>query len=116
MRDEIVVQKISSTTAVWPTATIAQADGHKFKNSGVTFVILQNISTTTPRSVTFPTPNKVFGLDIADMTVSIPANSYRVIGPFSVQAYNYYTETEYGMMHVDTVSPYTDILIRVFKF
>lgn len=77
--------------------TAANTDGHMFVNDGRTVLILQNTNGAI-RTVTVQTPIAVDGLAVADLSITVPALTGRVITPpFPVTVYN----QSNGMVFVD---------------
>lgn len=66
------------------TYNAASAGGDKFPPGDRTFLHVKNGSAGAV-TVTVATPNKLIGLDLADVAVSVPAGEDRFIGPFPTQ-------------------------------
>lgn len=58
--------------------TAAIADGHSFVNDGRTVLLLQNTNAAT-RTITVQTPVTVDGLAVAELTITLPATTGRII-------------------------------------
>ena len=64
------------------------ADEFFWDNSGRDVLVVRNRDAANAATVTIETPVTPGGLALADRTVSVPANSVRVIGPFDRAIYN----------------------------
>lgn len=81
------VQEVS-LAGLGPTYSSATAtEGDDFTNDGYTFLHVKN-GGASPITVTITTPAKVHGVDVADITVSVPASGERMIGPFPPILFN----------------------------
>lgn len=79
-RTALAVQS-ASLSGLTPSFTAANVDGHSMANDGQTMIYVKN-GHTGAQSVTAVTPQKVGGLAVEDVTVSIPAGGERIIGGF----------------------------------
>ena len=81
-----LVTLVTSRAGVAVATGMVAADGtngNKFLNSGKECLHVKNAS-ASPITVTVVTPGQVDGMDIADLTVSVPATTGDVlIGPFT---------------------------------
>lgn len=86
----ISVQKVVKT-GLQPTytddATLNGTDTFLFENSDKTFMHAKN-GDSSQHTVTVETPVTVSGLDVAELTVDIPAGENRLIGPFPPGVFN----------------------------
>lgn len=90
--------------------TAAAAGGNSFANDGETVLVLQNTNGSS-RTVTIITPNLVDGLAIADLTITLPATTGRLItARFPRSIYN----QSDGTVLVD-FSAVTGVLIAAVK-
>jgi len=95
-RTEITVQQ-SSLAGITPTFNAAIADGHMFKNDGNVIIEVKNAAGADV-TVTIQTPAKVQGIDLAEITVTVPATTgHKLIGPFDPSLFN----QSNGMVYVD---------------
>lgn len=58
-------------------------NGHDVVNDGKVVLYVENSDTTNAATVTVVSSATLDGLDVTDLTVSIPASGKRYIGPFS---------------------------------
>lgn len=97
-RTRLAATKIT-TAGLTPAPVAGTVDGHSFKPTRTTFVLLRN-SGAAPVNVTFPTPATVRGKAIAEDVQAVPAGGQVLKGPF---------DTEYlqgdGSVHVDYAAP-----------
>ena len=85
-----------ATTAITPTFnTITSTNGISFVNDGRVLAVFLSTSTDS-EYITVTTPFSAAGLDLADLSTTIGAGEYRVIGPFPPQYFNYQTGTQAG--------------------
>jgi len=76
-------------TGVSPAYTAAPATGSDVglvRNDGRVILYFKNGATN--RTVTIQTPAKVAGLDVAELSVAVAANTERVVGPFPPSVFN----------------------------
>jgi hypothetical protein len=81
----ITVQQIAQAgiTPTYEAFNATPADGHTFSNDGRTFLQLKNTN-GAQRTVTIKTVATVDGLEVADLTVTVPATTGdKMVGPFS---------------------------------
>lgn len=85
-------------TAITRTLTASDLDGHKFQNDGYTFIEAYNALGTVV-TLTFVTPST----STADLTVSIPATTTKLVGPFPPQVFNQRAGagTDKGKVYID---------------
>jgi hypothetical protein len=110
-RTNIPVTQITVAGAT-PAAQVADStNDQKFDgNDGRIFLEVQNVSTSEALTVTVQTPRTVAGgVNVAEVEVSVPKESTRVIGPFPPQTFNQDT----GQVFVDTTS--TSLKLRAFR-
>ena len=98
-REELSVTQITRD-GVWDAGEAGIAAGHKFDNSGRCFAEVANAD-ASPRAVTFQAPKTVAGLPLGELTVTIPAASARLIGPFPSDVFSQPSGVDEGMVYVD---------------
>lgn len=104
----LTVQNIS-LAGITPTYAAAAAGGDEFANTGDTFFQIKNGGSEI--TLTIQTPAKIEGIDIAEITVTIPATTGdKMIGPFDPAIFNAST----GRVVV-TYSSETSITVGAFK-
>lgn len=87
----------------------AAAGGDEFANTGDTFFQIKNAGSEI--TLTVETPAKIEGIDIAEITVTIPATTGdKMIGPFDPAIFNQST----GRVAV-TYSAVTSVTVGAFK-
>ena len=84
-RTDLTVQAVVKTGVVASGGVVGIADGHKFPNTGRTFVRVTK--TTTSGDITFQTPKTISGLAIAELVVSLAVET-QLIGPFPTNLFN----------------------------
>lgn len=94
-RTAVDVTNAVVTGVILPYAS-AHVDGNMFANDGNVAVHIKNAS-GAPVTATFQTPAKVGGVDVAELAVSVPAGSDRLVGPFATGVFNQST----GEVYVD---------------
>ncbi len=84
-----VQQIVRSGSGLTPTYTPADGTGNTVPgNDGRIFLHFKNTNAAT-RTVTINTPGQVVGLDIADLTATIPITSGdKMVGPFPPAVFN----------------------------
>ncbi len=82
----LTVQDIS-LSGLEPTYASAAAGGDTFVNDGDVFFHIIN-SDTASKTVTLTTAGKIQGINIADITVTVPASEDRMIGHFPPAIFN----------------------------
>lgn len=114
-RTDLSVVKISRA-GVFEAGSVGTVDGHMFANDGEVFVEVQNTNATIARTVTFITGGTQEGLAVADVAVSIPAASRRLIGPFPSGTFNQTSGADRGKLHVDydAAAP-AELTTRVYR-
>jgi hypothetical protein len=70
-----------------PSYSAASAGGDDFVNDGRTFLHVKN-GGAGAITVTVTTPAQISGIDVADIAVSVPNGSERMIGPFPTNLFN----------------------------
>lgn len=104
----LTVQNIS-LAGITPSYTAAAAGGDEFANTGDTYFQIKNGGSEI--TLTIETPAKIEGIDIAEITVTIPATTGdKVIGPFDTAIFNQTT----GRVAV-TYSGVTTVTVGAFK-
>jgi len=104
----LTVQNIS-LTGITPSYASAAAGGDEFANTGDTYFQIKNGGSEI--TLTIETPAKIEGIDIAEITVTIPATTGdKVIGPFDPSIFNQST----GRVAV-TYSAVTTVTVGAFK-
>lgn len=107
-RAALTVQTVSKA-GITPSYVSAESDGNSFTNEGD--VLLQVKNGGSEITVTVQTPTKVDGVDIAELTVTIPATSGdKMIGPFSPTVFN----QSAGIVYVD-YSGVSSVTVAAFK-
>jgi hypothetical protein len=97
-------------TGLDPTYSAAEADGNNWKNpNSNTFCHVKNGSASSV-TVTIDATKTVSGLNVADLTVAVPASEERIIGPFPRETFNQGD----GTVHID-YSASADVTIGVFR-
>ena len=100
----------TSLTGITPSWVSAASGGDEFANTGDTYVEFKNVSAGAI-VVTIQTPAKIEGIDIAEITVTIPLTSgVKRIGPFDPAIFNAST----GRV-VMTYDAHTDLSVGAFK-
>lgn len=108
-RVELSVEDIDRS-GLDPTYNTAESDGNNWKNpNSETFVHIKNGSASEV-TATFPTPRTVDALDVADLTVAIPASGERFVGPFPRTTFNQAD----GTVHIN-YSAAADVTIAVLR-
>lgn len=107
-RTSISVQRITRSGAN-PSFESANVDGNSFDHDDEAFVWVKN-GDTASKTVTVPTPRQVTGLDVADLTVDVPAGEDRAIGPFPKDTF----QQDDGTVHVD-YSDVTSVTVGAFR-
>lgn len=87
-RTTLTVQQVTLAGLAPTYAAATVTDGDAFANDGNVLVHVKNTNAAT-RTLTIQTPAKVAGVDVAEVTVTIPANTGDVmIGPFDPSIFN----------------------------
>jgi len=108
-RTALTVQDIA-LAGITPSYAAANADGNSFDNQGGSYLQVKNGS-GSQITVTIPTPAKVGGVDLEDITVTVAATTGdKVIGPFAPELFN----QSGGVVHVN-YSAVTTITAGAFK-
>lgn len=100
-RATLSVQDITTSGLVATYANGDAANGHQFANDGDVFLHVKN-GGTAAITVTVPTPAKVSGLDVADVSVSVGAGGEAFIGPFDPTLFNQSGGVTYVNLSADT--------------
>ena len=104
----LTVQNIS-LAGITPSYAAAAAAGDEFANTGDTLFHIKNGGSEI--TLTIETPAKIEGIDIAEITVTIPATTGdKMVGPFDPSIFNQTT----GRVAV-TYSSETSITVGAFK-
>lgn len=104
----LTVQNIS-LSGITPSYAAAAAGGDEFANTGDTLFQIKNGGSEI--TLTIETPAKIEGIDIAEITVTIPATTGdKMIGPFDPSIFNQST----GRVAV-TYSAVTTVTVGAFK-
>ena len=107
-RTALTVQEIS-LAGITPSYAAAEADGNSFANDGD--VLLQVKNAGSEITVTIQTPMKVGGVDVAEVTVTIPATTGdKMVGPFDPTIFN----QSAGVVYVD-YSAVTTVTVAAIK-
>jgi hypothetical protein len=103
------VQKGSNTgtSVVYQTAA---AGGDLIPNNGKTILLIRNGHATLPRTVTIPTPATHRGLAVADLSVAVPAQGHRLMGPFEQGLF----DNEAGQVQMTYTDSGADLTFGVF--
>ena len=94
------------------TTTAAVTDGHKFANTGKTFVEVVNGSAGVV-TVTFAVPVLVDGLPVTSLAVPVGAGVTKLVGPFPVNLYNQGASDSLNMVYMD-YSTITTVTVAAF--
>ncbi len=94
-RAEIVVTTITRAGAL-AVAVTGAATGHKVKNDGRTFLLVSNSDAAVARTITIQTPRKILDLDVAELTVAVPALTTVPIGLLPTDTFNQPAEAGYA--------------------
>lgn len=87
-RTALTVQNISLSGLAPSYAAADATNGNNFANDGSVFLHVKNTGAGAC-TVTIQTPGKVAGVDIAEVTLSVPATSGdKMIGPFDPTVFN----------------------------
>lgn len=88
MARTILAAQQVSRSGLTPAFSAGNADGHYVPNDGKMMLEVKNAS-ASPITVTIQTPGTVDGNAIADLVVTVPANTGdKMIGPFPPSIYN----------------------------
>lgn len=74
-------------SGVLESLVAASATGDSFPNDGNVFLAVRNAGTAAI-TVSITTPAKIWGVDIANLSVSVGAGETRFIGPFPEPIFN----------------------------
>lgn len=74
-------------SGVLESLTAASSTGDSFPNDGNTFLVVKN-GGASAITVTIATPAKVWGIDIAELSISVGAGATMFIGPFPEPVFN----------------------------
>ncbi len=109
-RTPLTVQQISLAGITPSFSAGDQANGHEFVNDGACYLEVKNTGGGIC-TVTVLTPAKVSGMDVAELTVSVPAtNGNKKIGPFPTRIFN----QAGGLVYVD-LSTATGVTLGAFR-
>lgn len=87
-RGTLTVQQVSLNGMAPAFSAATATDGDAFQNDGNVLLEVKNTSAGVV-TITIPTPAKVGGLDVADVSVTVPATTGdRIIGPFDPTIFN----------------------------
>ena len=100
MRIDLVVGAIT-VEGVVHTSVVAAADGNMFRNSGRLFLLVANGHGSESRTLTFPTPGQIGGLDIEDPPVVVAAGTTVLIGLFQPLLFNQVSGNDIGKVYID---------------
>lgn len=87
----------------------ASSGGDSFPNDGNTFFVVRNAGAAAI-TVTIATPARIWGIDIADLSVNVGAGDTAFIGPFPEQIFN----DENGRVNV-SYSAVTSVTVGAFS-
>jgi hypothetical protein len=90
---DISVQKLTKSglnATYTDDSTLNGTDTFLFENGNATFMYVKN-GDGSSHTVTVQTPATVSGLDVAELTIDVPAGEDRFIGPFPPGVFNYNT-------------------------
>lgn len=87
-RTNLAIQTVSPA-GITPSYTAGDSvNGHDFYNDGNMFVHAKNTNAAV-RNLTFQTPAKMGGVDVAELVVQLPATTGdKMIGPFDPTTFN----------------------------
>lgn len=116
-RTEMNATKITRAGTDGGAGAAGIADGHMFRNTGSEFLEVENTDGAAAHTVTIPTTTEFEGLALADLAVSIPAASRRLIGPFEPHVFDRKAGTpDAGKVYVDyAVGAHASFLTRVLS-
>jgi len=96
--------------------TLAQVagtvDGWSFTNYGKEFLVLKNTGAGA-HTVTVQTPETVDDLTVQERTISLPAGSTKVVGPFFPGTYN---QSANNKVFVDIDATPAEVSAQAFRF
>ncbi len=96
-------------TGIAPSYAAAAEAGNDFVNDGRVFLHVKN--TGTIKVMTIATPRKVDGLDVEEVTVTIPATTGdKVVGPFAAETFN----QAGGLVYV-TYDSHSDVTVALLR-
>lgn len=101
-RTDLSTQRITRS-GLDPSYTAANVDGHSISNDGSVVLHVKN-GDASAHTVTLVTPRKVDGLDVADLTVSVPAGGERIIGPFPPATFGRVVDVDFSAVTSVTVA------------
>ena len=101
-------------TGLVQTLVAAAADGNMFVNSGRLRLVVKNSHGSASRTLTFPTPGTIGGLDIENPSVVIAAGDTVLIGPFPPLLFNQRSGDDIGEVYID-YSDEADLTVGVFQ-
>lgn len=89
----------SDGTTSTASANRLETTGDFFDNNGRTFLVLWK-SSGASQTAEFATPGKITGHNVAERTVNLPTNGWRIYGPFDTDVYNQKTGNNIGRVSV----------------
>jgi len=111
-------------TAITPTTivrtgdvdagTAGIADGHKFTNTGRTFLRVVNGNAGATRDITVQTPRTVDGLAVAELVVTVGTSATVLMGPFPTATFNRTTGADAGSIYMDYEATESDLTVEVY--
>lgn len=90
-------------------------DGFLFPNDGKTFLHIVNANVGSAVVVTFQTPQTIAGLAVAELTLSVPLSSRRIVGAFPRETFNVQSGTNLGDVSCTTDGNGTDITVHAYR-
>lgn len=78
--------QVPTAAGITPTYSAANVDGHSFRNSGRSILLVKNGSGASI-NVTVETPGTADGLNLPDMVVAVPAAAERMISLRNINLY-----------------------------
>ncbi|KKN47440.1 hypothetical protein LCGC14_0662800 [marine sediment metagenome] len=112
-REDLTLNAIT-TDGVVHTPVAAAADGNMFRNSGRLFLLVTNAHGSEARTLTFPTPSQIGGLDIEDPAVVVAAGTTMLIGPFRPLLFNQVSGDDIGRVYID-YNDAADLIVAMYQ-
>lgn len=111
-RTEVTVTQLSRA-GVRGTGVAGTADGLKVRNDGRTWLEITNAANAS-RVVTVLTGQQILQLDVADLSVTVPALETRMVGLLPPDTFNQAVEA--GMVYIDLPEgDEADLTVRAYR-
>lgn len=104
-RTDLAPQRINQT-GIDPVYTAANVDGHSVSNGDGRVILHVKNGDAAAHTVTVVTPRKVDGMDVADLTVSVPAGGERLMGPFPPVTFGRVVDVNFSAVTSVTVAAF----------